>query len=193
MQKNVKMSKIQVSPLLNYWFLFRFCAFLGLIIDSQQPNNTSEPINPMVDITHISRICRNSVSITLSQHPPMWAAHPATLHRFTGQRLLGRMVTTVSLEGGEKICQEKKEKRWVMNYRVDHFRLSPGRVGETTRERDSPLILPCPVCYVGSHWGERFMANWSGSNIPWKATSGSIATILAGHINPVLYVVLSVQ
>lgn len=67
--------------------------------------------------------------------------------------------------------------------------------GETTRERerDSPLILLCPVWYVGSHWGEQFMANWSGSNIPWKAMSGSIATILAGHINPLLYVVLSVQ
>lgn len=64
---------------------------------------------------------------------------------------------------------------------------------ERPRERDSPLILPCLVWYVGSHWGERFMANWSGSNIPWKAASGSIATILEGHINPLLYVVLSVQ
>lgn len=65
--------------------------------------------------------------------------------------------------------------------------------GETTRERDSPPILLCPVWYVGSHRGERFMANWSSSNISRKATSGSIATILAGHINPLLYVVLSVQ
>lgn len=44
-----------------------------------------------------------------------------------------------------------------MNYRADHFRLGPGRDHE--RERDSPLILLCPVWYVGSHWGEQFMAN----------------------------------
>lgn len=95
--------------------------------------------------------------------------------------------------GEKKFERRRKRKCWVMNYRADHFRLGPGREGETTRERDSPLILPCPVWYVGSHWGERFMANWSASNIPRKATSGSIATILAGHINPLLYVVLSVQ
>lgn len=78
-----------------------------------------------------------------------------------------------------------------MNYRVDHFRLGSGRDRE--RDRDSPPIFQCPVCYVGSHWGEQFMADGSGSNIPRKATSGSIATILAGHINSQFYVVLSVQ
>lgn len=102
-------------------------------------------------------------------------------------------------EREKKFERRRKRKRWVMNYRADHFRLGPGRgrgserERDHERERDSPSILPCPVWYVGSHWGEQFMANWSGSNISRKATSGSIATILAGHINPLLYVVLSVQ
>lgn len=98
-------------------------------------------------------------------------------------------VTTASWGTREKFERRRKRKRWVMNYRADHFRLGPGK----ERERDSPPILPCSVWYARSHWGERFMANLSGSNIPRKATSGSIATILAGHINPLLYVVLSVQ
>lgn len=79
-----------------------------------------------------------------------------------------------------------------MNYREDHFRLSSGRDHE--RDGDSPPIFQRPVWYVGSHWGEEFMADGSGgSSIPQTATSGSIATVLAGHINSQLYVVLSVQ
>lgn len=78
-----------------------------------------------------------------------------------------------------------------MNYRVDHFRLGSGRGHE--RDGDSPPIFQCPVWYVGSHRGKQFMADGHGSNIPQKATSSSIATVLAGNINSQPYVVLSVQ
>lgn len=47
---------------------------------------------------------------TLSQCVSMYDAHPLLQHRFTGQRLLRRRVTTASLGKGEKIWEEKKEK-----------------------------------------------------------------------------------
>lgn len=39
-------------------------------------------------------------------------------------------------EREKKFERRRKRKRWVMNYRADHFRLGPGRERERPRERE---------------------------------------------------------
>lgn len=89
----------------------------------------------------------------------MYDAHPHFGTFLLGKGYSGRASLQHLWEREKKFERRRKRKCWVMNYRADHFRLGPGRERETTRERDSPPILLCPVWYVGNHWGERFMAN----------------------------------
>lgn len=97
----------------------------------------------------------------------------------------------MSLGNREKSKRSRKRKQRIVNYRVDHFRLGSGRDRE--RDGDSPPIFNA----LSGMWEATGESNlWpgqSGSNIPRKAASGSIATALAGHINSQLYVVLRVQ
>lgn len=68
-----------------------------------------------------------------------------------------RRVTTVSFGKREKSEKRRRRKCWVMNYRADHFRLTPER--EWGGEGGALILLLRPVRYVGSHRGEQFMAN----------------------------------
>lgn len=80
----------------------------------------------------------------------------------------------------------------MVNDRVDHFGLGSGR--DHGRDGESPPVFERPARCVGSRWGTQFMADGSGSKQhPSEGRSGSIATVLAEHINSPLYVVLSVQ
>lgn len=89
----------------------------------------------------------------------MYDAHPHFGTFLLGKGYSGRALLQHLWEREKKFERRRKRKCWVMNYRADHFRLGPARERETTRGRDSPPILLCPVWYVGNHWGERFMAN----------------------------------
>lgn len=74
-----------------------------------------------------------------------------------------RGVTTVSFGKREKSKRRRRRKCWVMNYRADHFRLTPERGVRGERRKvgrgEALLLLLRPVWYVGSHRGEQFMAN----------------------------------
>lgn len=155
----------------------------------QQTSESASAASRSVWEYSLGNRCSLGLTLHLWNHP---LVHPLTLTvpdpRATGEKGYH------SVFGKQRRIQgvKKREKKQIMNYRVDHFGLGSGRDRE--RDGDSPPIFQRPVCYVGSHWGEQFMADGSGSSsIPQKATSGSIATVLAGHINSRLYVVLSVQ
>lgn len=56
------------------------------------------------------------------------------------------MVTKVSFGKREKSERRRRRKCWVMNYRADHFRLTPEREGGGGRGGSSSGAAPCLVC-----------------------------------------------
>lgn len=97
-----------------------------------------------------------------------------------------RGVTTVSFGKREKSERRRRRKCWVMNYRADHFRLTPER---EWGERGGGRLFFC-CCALSGTWEATGGSNlWpieaaATTNIDGTAASGSIATDLAGRVNP---------
>ena len=156
-------------------YMFPCCCFATACQHSQnsslKPRNTAEPINTLhasilsVRVRHHTSLLRIHYifKTRLAQSVFMYDTHPLLRCLYHGAKATEEGGLLQHLWEREKTFEmRRKRKRWVMNYRADHFRLGPERERErerNTRERDSPSILPCPVWYVGSHWGEQFMAN----------------------------------
>lgn len=130
---------------------------------------------------------RSSLGLTLHlhNHPHVHpCAMPTDSHWSRSQGYWGERLPQRLWETKKNPRSEGKERSrsWIIEWITFVWAL-----GETTKETEIHPLFFNPLSGMWEATGE------SNLRIPQKATSGSIATVLAAHINSRLYVVLSVQ